>query len=85
MEIQMTSIPITAKRKLDQKESALVLKHTTALLAYRDFCDKARREDTYDDVQFHDLSLGYFLGKGVKDDEAFHLATLCRRALNGFA
>lgn len=84
MEIQMTSIPITAERKLDKEESALVLKHNTVLLAYRDFCDNLD-EDTYDDVQFHDLSLGYFLGKGVKDDEAFHLAALCRYALNGFA
>lgn len=52
---------------------------TVLLAAFKGFCQKHAGDTRLDDIQWYDMSVGWFLAKGAKDvDEAVELAVTAR-------
>lgn len=73
-------------RKLTDEERALVTEHFGAMQEFKEFCDLQHQGTAFNDSDFTDLSLGFFIAKGITEDlmnddvdaPAFALARLAR-------
>lgn len=74
---------------MDQKDKDLLDKHKTEVDKFREFCILYGDHAAFDESDFSDVSLGFFIALGITGDggtgemffEAYHLSTICRYKL----
>lgn len=78
--------------RLDAEEREVVARHEEAVAKFRDFCDTKAGggnrltveerdylgNDPFEESDFHDLSLGFFIALGVPLNDSFDLARITR-------
>jgi len=63
----------------DKKKESLVKQYKDIILEFKkDICDKSKDIDPNEELQWRDMSIGYFLAKGVDVNIAHELATIVR-------
>jgi hypothetical protein len=84
--------------ELSADDQSVIVRYAEVLVQYKNFCallDKPDQmsaqdleylgPDPFEETDFKDLSVGYFIGKGVGWADSFKLARICRYSLEGFA
>jgi hypothetical protein len=75
----------------DEERAALIAKYPAEIEAFKEFCMQSNKpelwteeereelgDEPYEEIDFYGLSLGFFIAKGVKQSDAFYLATTVR-------
>jgi hypothetical protein len=84
--------------QLSADDQSVIVRHAGVLVDYKNFCAQLDKpelmaaedreylgDDPFEETDFKDLSVGYFIGKGVSWTDSFKLARICRYSLEGFA
>ena len=77
---------------MKKEYSDLLDKHRNHVLEFKAFCLGGGQDDAFEEINFRDLSIGFFIARGITGDggtgeafyEAFVLASICRYTLQYF-